>query len=171
MNGSGTLYPVGFAIRCAIACLCLLLVGCGSGDPPPRPADVPIDYSALGPCVDQGQGIEHDVAGVVLPPRTLTFAVQETPPLVQLTGYVELTPIEFRDFYEGRSDVHVLHIEDEGFEAEVLIGDDDRRMYARAQVICEHGSNVTVTVGPAADAELLPGFRGPAAPARASPDR
>lgn len=155
---------MGFAGRRAISFLIVLLVGCGGDAPPERPDDVVVDYSVLGECVDQGDGVDQRVPGVVLPPQAVVFAVHETPPLVQLVGYVELTPIEFRDFYEGRPDVRVLQIEDEGFEAEVLIGDEERRMYARAQVICETGSNVTVTVGPAADAELLPGFGGAAAP-------
>lgn len=154
----------------AVAVLCAM-TACASSAPP-QPAAAPSRdpeslYDALGPCGDTPASVVDDLPpGFVLPREAVVVRTTDLGQLVQVDGFVALTPLQVRDIYERRDDVELLTIEDEGFETELLLRDDGYRMYLKAQVLCSTGSNFTATVGEEADAATMPRPRGtaPAAP-------
>ena len=85
----------------------------------------------------------------------MIFTRTELGPLTQVDGFVDLTPIEVRDYYEDGG-LEVLQIEDEGFETEALLSDGTHRMYVKARVLCRTGSNIPATVGAESQAAALP---------------
>jgi len=105
------------------------------------------------------------VQGLHLPDESVVTSTRDTGPLTQVQGFVGLTPIQFRIYYQERDDLEVLHVEDEGFEAEILVSDGENRMFAKAQAFCSRGSNMVAIVAPETEAEAVPVPSGsPAAP-------
>ena len=153
-------------MRAARACLALtltiLLVGAGAacadgGAPSAVPSHNPRGaYKLLGVCPTQPSPPPLEaIPGLHLPPESMIFTRSELGPLTQVEGFVDLTPIEVRDYYES-ADLEVIQIEDEGFETEALLSDGDHRMYVKARVLCRTGSNITATVGAESQAAALP---------------
>ena len=88
--------------------------------------------------------------GLVLPPEAVVVRVTPADPLTNVQGYVEMTPVQLRAFYQRHPAVTVVSVEDEGFEAEVLFEADDRRVFVKAQAVCELGSLFVAVSSPVA---------------------
>lgn len=117
---------------------------------------------ACGPAPAASDDDPPDVT--VLPPGAVVTAAEETGPLTQLTAYVALAPPEILSFYVQRPDLEILHIENEVFDAEVLVSDGVRRVIVNSQAACRDGSTLIATV--VAESS---GGRAPAAPAATPP--
>ncbi len=125
---------------------------------PPAPAAAPSDlYAGFAPCDPLPDPVAHEpVEGLVAPEGMVVVSVRETGPVTAVTGFVDATPLELRDAFAGRPGVEVLHVEDEGFEAEVLVDAGDFRTFLKATIRCRTGSVVALVVARDADAEQLP---------------
>lgn len=96
------------------------------------------------------------VEGMVVPDGTVVIDVVVTGPITAATGFVDLTPLQVRDLFADREDVEVVHLEDEGFEAEVLVDRAGIRTFVKASIRCRTGSVVAAVVADGADAGALP---------------
>lgn len=67
-----------------------------------------------------------------------------------------MTPVQIRVDYQRRGDVQILQVEDEIREAEVLLTADDRRVFVKAQALCEDGSIFVAVVAPAEASGSVP---------------
>lgn len=120
-------------------------------------ADAPIPNAerqqplrALGPCDDPPQAVAgNEVPGLVLPDEAVVTQVSPAEPLTNVTGYVTMTPVQARAFYQQHPDLTIISVEDEGFEAEVLYQVDDWRVFVKSQAVCELGSVFVAVVSPA----------------------
>lgn len=117
--------------------------------------------SALPPCeVDPVADGEGAVDGLLLPEEATIVQRRVDGPLTQVTGWVDLTPVQFLDRYVRREDLDVVQAEHEQFEAELLydvaVGGGGRRVFVKVQVACATGSNLVAVVAPAEDAEQVP---------------
>lgn len=137
---------------------CGLLAACGpsaptvaDGGPPPDP------YAGFAPCDPLPAPSPHEpVEGLVAPEGLVVVDVRRTGPVVAVRGFVDATPLELRDAFEGRDDVEVVHVEDEGFEVEVLVDAGEFRTFLKATIRCRTGSIVALVVARDVDAERLP---------------
>lgn len=102
----------------------------------------------LGPCSDTPQGRDDEVAGLVLPSEAVVTSVTPADPLTNVQGYVPMTPVQMRAFYQKSTDVSVISVEDEVFEAEILFEAAGRRVFLKAQGVCELGSVFVAVVSP-----------------------
>ena len=104
----------------------------------------------LGPCEDIPQAADSEnVPGLVLPEDTVVTQVSPADPLTNVQGYVPMTPVQVRAYYQQHPDLTIVSVEDEGFEAEVLFDVDDRRVFVKSQAVCELGSVFVAVVAPA----------------------
>lgn len=150
----------------------MLLAACGTADPV-EPETVPAPYptefapellgpmNALPACeVDPVADGGGDVEGLVLPDEATIVERRPNGPLTQITGWVDLTPVQFLDRYVRRDDLDIVQAEHEQFEAELLYdvgsGEDGRRVFIKTQVACATGSNIVAVVAPADDAASVP---------------
>ena len=101
----------------------------------------------------------EDVAELVLPEGTVVTGVEDVGELVSVRAYVALTPIQVRRFYAAAPGLHLYAVEDEIYEAEVLYGSEDSRIFVKAQAQCRQGSVLSIFVGPE-DGEGLPPVTG-----------
>ncbi|WP_370325730.1 hypothetical protein [Euzebya sp.] len=138
--------PIPNPRRRVVAVVAALLAGGCGGGPTAGVAD-------LGECPPLPAGITAP-ADVEVPAGTVVTDVAHVDPLVQVTGLIDATPVEVRDAYADRADV--VHVEDEGFEAEVLLSTATHRTYLRAQARCATGSVITVVRAPEDAAGRLP---------------
>lgn len=93
---------------------------------------------------------------MVLPEGAVITAVGEVGPLVSADGFVDATPVDIRDAFAERDDVELVHLEDEGFEAEVLVDRDGSRTYLKATVRCRTGSILLALLSDASAEAALP---------------
>lgn len=84
----------------------------------------------------------------MLPERAVVTSQTRADPLVNVQGYVEMTPIQVRVFYQQNRDVEVLSVEDEIQESEVLVQADGYRLFVKTQAVCELGSVFVAIVAP-----------------------
>lgn len=94
--------------------------------------------------------------GAVIPPKTRLTAVRDQPPLAQLNGYVESTPVQVREWVQAQDDLTVLQAEDEGFESELLVTRGEYTTFIKAQAVCAEGSLLAEVIAPADAAVQLP---------------
>lgn len=168
MNGRGA---------AAVAVLLALVAGCGGGGAPNGgpsggpAAGVPSATSTMpaakgGPLTDLPECSaapapvdEEPAADLVLPEGTVLTGVEDIGELVSVRAYVALTPIQVRQFYGAAPGLETYALEDEVYEAEILYGAGDSRVFVRAQAQCRQGSVLSVFVGPE-DGEGLPALGG-----------
>lgn len=113
--------------------------------------------TALGPCEIEPNAIDDPPAeGLVLPPGAVLTEQAEDGPLTTTRGYVPMTPVQVRDWYQRHEELEVVQIEDEVREAEALLDSGDRRLFVKAQAVCELGSVFLAVVAPQADEDQLP---------------
>ncbi len=151
--------------RAAFACAAAaLLSACSDGGPAPASQATNDPLSALPPCATAPAGVDEDVDGLLLPDAAVTTQVTRQDPLVNVSGYVAMTPEALQLSYADRDDIEVLLSENEIFEAELLISDGDHRNFIKATATCQQGSQVLVVVAPEVDAAGLPVPQGAGAP-------
>ena len=164
---------VRFAGAAATVVLLGVTAGCGGGDDEsgaddaaPAPAATSTLPAAKGgpltdlpECSAPPEPADGAEAAVVLPDGTVVTGVEDLGELVSVNGYVALTPIQVREFYEAAPGLEVYVAEDEVYEAEILFGADDNRVYVKAQAQCRQGSVLSAFVGPE-DGEGLPPLSG-----------
>ncbi len=136
----------------------VLATACGAAGPATSiardPGAIYADFPECGPLPAPSP---HDpVEGLVQPDGMVVVEVRRTGPITAVTGFVDATPLELRDAFAGRPGVEVISVEDEGFEAEVLVDSGDFRTFLKATIRCRTGSIVALVVARDADAEQLP---------------
>jgi hypothetical protein len=111
----------------------------------------------LGPCPSPPPPADVELPpGVLLPDGATVTSVNETGPLTNVQGFVPLTPVQVRVDYSERDDVEILTVEDEGFESEVLLSAGERRLFVKAQAICDRGSVFAAVLAPESAAAAVP---------------
>ena len=129
--------------RLAAALLALALAGCGGAGAAPQ--DNP--YAGLPPCTDVPAAVASEaVQGLVLPGDASIQSSMVSGPLTTVNAYVAATPREVRDELTQRSDVEVLHSEDEVFEAELLVNNAGRRSLVKAVAVCDAASRILAVI-------------------------
>jgi hypothetical protein len=119
----------------------------------------------LGPCEVEPVAIDDDpVDGLVLPPDAVLTEQADDGPLTTAKGYVPMTPIQVRVFYEESDEVEVVQIEDEVRESEGLFDVGEMRLFVKAQAVCAEGSVFVAIVAPRAAEGQLPAPTGTPAP-------
>jgi hypothetical protein len=167
-RGDAPLHPV--ARTSALAATLLLAAACsaGGGDVAPggaAGADVEAGattsedpnalYEGFVDCEPLPDGIEYTAPeGLVVPDGLVVTDAQEVGPLYQLTGFLDATPIDIRDAYAGSAEL--VYLEDEGYEAEILIDSGPYRTFLKASIRCRTGSIVAVIGAPDDDGSSLP---------------
>lgn len=161
----------------------LLLVACGGGAPGAGGSDVatsaalatptpaatlsPGDIdpalleplTALGPCEVEPNILDEEPAeGALLPDGAVLTSQTEQGPLTQIKGYIPMTPVQIRVFYQRQDDYEyeILQVEDEIRESEVLLADGDNRLFVKAQAICELGSVFLAVLAPESSGDQVP---------------
>lgn len=117
---------------------------------------------ALGPCTIEPNTIDPEpIDGLKLPAEAVITEVSEDGPLTTVKGYVEMTPVQMRVWYQLRTEeLTILQVEDEIRESEVLVADGGNRLFVKTQAICEQGSVVLAIVAPEAASDAVPGPAG-----------
>lgn len=93
--------------------------------------------------------------GLLLPDGAVIQKVTPQGPLVNVTAYVPMTPVQFEQTYRDLG-VEILITENEIYEAELLVSDGTHRNFLKAAALCKEGSSVLAVVAPEVDAEGLP---------------
>ncbi|MGI9017480.1 MAG: hypothetical protein ACR2HR_10330 [Euzebya sp.] len=148
----------------SLSCLLLagLLVGActgGTQSATDSASAVPTDpnalYEGFVDCEPSPESIEFQpIEGLVMPDGLVVTNVSEAGPLVQVTGFIDQTPVDIRDLYA--EDAQLVYLEDEGFEAEILIDSGDFRTFLKASIRCRTGSVMSLIRAPDDDAGALP---------------
>lgn len=146
------------SLRTAAAVVAAVLAVAGCSDPQPaltREGDPLGPLEALGDC--QGTPAEEGEApeGLLLPDEATIQRVTPQGPLVNVTAYVPMTPVQFEQSYRDL-DVEILISENEIYESEMLVSDGTHRNFLKAAALCKEGSSVLAVVAPEVDAEGLP---------------
>lgn len=142
--------------------LCLAVVSCADGSTGDQAStdgsaspDAEWVYDGLADCDPLPTGLpQPPTAGLELPEGMVVTDVTAADPLLQITGLIDATPLQIRDAYA--TDAALVHLEDEGFEAEVLLDHGPDRYYLRATIRCRTGSVLSVILAPGDAAEALP---------------
>ena len=92
---------------------------------------------------------------LTLPPGVALTSARDEAPLTYVDGYVPMTPIQVRVFYE-RSDLTVILSEDEVYESELLVTDGVHRTFIKTLARCELGSDFVAVVAPEAAGAQVP---------------
>lgn len=141
----------------------LLLTACGGTDAPQPAGRGPGMLANLPSCdrvpLDADAEVDADVTGLLLPDGARVTSVVPQGALTTVEAVVRMTPLDVRAHYERRDDVDLLRVEDEIFEAEVLMRAQQRRTYLRATALCADGTTLTAVVGPDSDDAGLPEFQ------------
>jgi hypothetical protein len=148
----------------AAVILSAVLVACGGGANSAGSSDPDAEMLVnLPDCdrvpMDEEPEVLADIDGLVLPDGARVTSVREQGPLISVEGSIRMTPLELRADYETRGDVDLLRIEDETFEAEVLLRADGRRMYLLAMALCADGTALSAMIGPDSEDAGLPEFQ------------
>lgn len=118
-----------------------------TGVDPNAPATGPL--MALSECEDMPEPADvADVVGAQLPEGAVVTSSVVQGPLTNVTAQVPTTPVNIRLAFEQRDDLQILVIEDEVFEAELLVSDGTHRTYLKASAICQTGSTLLAVVAP-----------------------
>ena len=115
--------------------------------------------TALGPCnVDPNTIDEEPAEGTLLPDGAVLTAQTQQGPLTQIKGYIPMTPVQIRVFYQRQDeyDYEILQVEDEIRESEVLLADGNNRLFVKAQAICELGSVFLAVLAPESSGDQVP---------------
>lgn len=153
-------------MRCRLLALVLavpLLVACGATDTRNAAAPGQRMLGNLPSCdrvpLDEDAEISADVTGLVLPDGARVTSVVEQGAMTTVEATIRMTPLDVRAHYESRTDIDLLRVEDEIFEAEVLMRAQERRTYLRAGALCADGTTLTAVVGPDSEDAGLPEFQ------------
>ena len=149
-----------------------LVAGCGGGAgggeapggaPAPtstQPAEKGGPLTDLPECSAPPEAADSEqAADLVLPENAVVTSVEDLGELVSVRAYVALTPIQVRRFYGAAPGLKLYALEDEVYEAEILFGSQENRVFVKAQAQCRQGSVLSVFIGPE-DGEGLPTITG-----------
>lgn len=103
--------------------------------------------TGLGPCRDVESPDLPTPDDVPLPTTFRAGVVEDVGELTSIQGYVERTPVEVLAELLVAPGWTVAQSDDEGFEAEILLVDGDRRFYVKTQAVCERGSSLVSFLG------------------------
>ena len=103
--------------------------------------------------------------GAIMPPTARMTSVRDQPPLVQLNGYVEMTPPQVRAWVEKQSGLDIKQGEDEGYESELLASDGTYTTFIKAVAVCATASLLAEVIAPAEASGVLPTPAGSPTPA------
>ena len=145
--------------REVVVALAVLATACASTPPPatvPSAASAtasPLPYptafssellapmAALERCGDVEQPADvAEAQGLLLPDGSVRQQVDEAGDLIQVVGYVPVTPVQLLDHYLHRDDITIITLEHEQFESETLYETREHRVFVKAQVACATGS-------------------------------
>lgn len=148
------------------------LAGCATAPPPaaaptaaPAPTATATDIdpallqplTGLGPCTAEPNVLDEEPAeGILLPDEAVLTSQTVDGPLITIKGYIPMTPVQIRVFYQRQETYEVLQIEDEIRESEVLLADGNNRLFVKAQAICELGSVVLAVLAPESAGDRVP---------------
>ena len=105
--------------------------------------------TGLGPCTVKPNTIDEEPAdGALLPDGAVLTSQTQEGPLTQIKGYIPMTPVQIRVFYQRQDTFEVVQVEDEIRESEVLLADGDNRLFVKSQAICELGSVFLAVLAP-----------------------
>ena len=156
---------------------CLFAAGCSPTPPAPAPAspapaaspaatgssEVAIDpqllepLAGLGPCkFDPKPMTAEPTEAAVFPDDTVVTEQQANGPLTSIKGYIPMTPVQIRVFYQEQDRYDVIQVEDEIRESEVLLGDGANRLFVKAQAVCELGSVFLAVLAPESAGNAVP---------------
>lgn len=143
----------------ALLAAVVLLGACSAAvSPGPIASAAPV---GLPPCASPPAAVAHEpVEGLTLPDSAVVSDVEAAGPITQARGYLPLTPVEVRQYYAGAG-LTILLIEDEVYEAEILLADGPNRLFVKAQAVCDRGSQFVAVVGPQDAADAIPVPSGP----------
>ena len=144
--------------RVAVTLLAAALLVAGCSDPQPaltKQGDPLGALEALADCQGTPAAEGEAPEGLLLPEGAVIQKVTPQGPLVNVTAYVPLTPVQFEQSYR-ELDVEILISENEIYEAEMLVSDGTHRNFLKAAALCKNGSSVLAVVAPEVDAEGLP---------------
>lgn len=139
--------------------------GTTAGTPSPARSPGDIDpallepLTALGPCnVDPNIIDDEPAEGTLLPEGAVLTSQTQQGPLTQIKGYIPMTPVQIRVFYQRQDDYdyEILQVEDEIRESEVLLADGNNRLFVKAQAICELGSVFLAVLAPESSGDQVP---------------
>ena len=134
----------------------LVLVACSDPQPAVNAKGDPMGpLEALADCDQTPAANGEAPEGLLLPDGAVIQDVTPQGPLVNVTAYVEMTPVQFQQTYDDRG-LEILVSENEIFEAELLVSDGKYRNFLKAAALCKKGSSVLAVVAPEVDAEGLP---------------
>jgi hypothetical protein len=139
--------------RTALVVVAALAVSCA--DETPRRIDVSGPLKNLPPCEEFGRG-RKPVEGLVVPESAVVKGVVTRGPTRNVRGFIPLTPVQIRKYYEERSDLEILAIEDEIYEAEALVKSRGFRTFIKANAICDRGSRFIAVVASELEAGQVP---------------
>lgn len=168
------------SLRYLVAVLVVLLLpACGGGDgaSSPTPAAQPTDgqptehsslllqpMGALPSCGPPPRpGDVGEVEGLVVPEGTVLQQRDDAERLIQVMGYVPLTPVQTLAAYQ-QLPVDVLLREHEQSESELVYETGSHRAFVKAQVRCATGSSFVAVIAEIDDAEAVPTPAGTARP-------
>jgi hypothetical protein len=135
--------------------LALLQASCGADEPFDIDSTEPL--AALPACESPPPPSDDPpVKGLVVPEDTVVTGVTPQGPLTSVQGYIPLTPVQIRFHYTDLPGVELIVLEDEVYEAEVLLSSGAHRMYLKATARCDQGSTLQAIVAPEVDAQGLP---------------
>ena len=143
-----------------LLCVALVVsVSCGSKE---EPVLSPLDggpLPVLGPCgpvPEEGDYKKADVRGIVFPPGAVIRKTRPNGPATNVRGYIPITPVKARQFYEAHKGLEILQIEDETVESEILVSDGAFRTFAKFQAVCESASKIVAITAPEVNGEKVP---------------
>lgn len=84
----------------------------------------------------------------MLPPGSVVTEVSRGDRLVTVKGYVALTPVRVRQYYQSQTQLEFFEIEDEVAEAEAFFANATHRNYVKVTATCAEGSRITAVVAP-----------------------
>jgi hypothetical protein len=120
------------------------------GDRAPIPASELLQpLTGLGPCKEAPapRGPQR-VEGLIMPPDAVLVSVTTTGPFTNVQGYIPMTPVQMRVYYQQHPGLRIVSVEDESIESEVLVDRGPNRIFVKAQAVCELGSNFVAVIAP-----------------------
>jgi hypothetical protein len=144
--------------RAAAVLLAVVLAGgCGQPEPALTAQGDPLGpLEALPECEAPPSPSADAPEGLVLPDSAVVQQVTPQDPLVNVTAYVPMTPVQFEQAYAELDGIEILITENEVYEAELLISNGTHRNFFKAAATCSQGSAIIAVVAPEVDAEGLP---------------
>lgn len=111
----------------------------------------------LGPCtVEPNEMTDAPAEGLLVPPGTILTEQSSDGPLTTVKGYLPMTPVQVRVWYQLQPEATIVQVEDEVRESETLLDHGEHRLFVKAQAICESGSVFLVVVAPQVAEDQVP---------------